>query len=365
MAVKIFFCYAHEDEALLNKLKSHLKPMQREGLIEGWHDRDIGAGKDWEKEISSHLNESQIILLLISPDFMASDYCSSVEMKRALDRRARNEAEVIPIILRPTFNWHVGPLGALQALPTDGKPVTDPEWHDQDQAFYRITNGLHKVIEQLSRIQAITALETDIEMGAFESGTPLKEIPLAKQYNVTPEAVYEALIVLEAGGFIRHLPDQGYASYDVKLHEAEDIYQIREVLEGLASRLFCLKAPPDRVIELEKAIDAFAEAARRPDQKDALLSAKNHVYEVLFQGCNNKLLYSLFRSLRDRISYLRKQTLSRPGRPEQTHKELRAILDAIKKRNPEKAEQASIMHVRNAANVAYDELQNQSNASHA
>lgn len=358
MAVKILFCYAHEDEALLNKLKTHLKPLQLEGLIEGWHDRDISAGMDWEREISNHLNEAQIILLLISPDFMGSDYCYSIEMKRALERYERSEARVIPVILRHVY-WNGGPLGVLQALPTDGKPVTDQEGYHQDRAFYDITRGIHKIVEQLSLFQVVAALKTDIARGTFESGTPLQEIPLAEQYKVTPEAIHEALLVLEAGGFIQHLPDQGYVSYAVTLQEAEDIYQTREVLEGLASRLFSQRATPDRVIELEKAIDAFAEAARNPEQKDALLSAKNQVYEVLFQGCNNKVLYALLQSLRDRISYLRKQTLSRPGRPEQTLKELRAILDAIKKgRTPEKAEQASIMHVRNAANVAYDELRN-------
>ena len=86
MAVSIFFCYAHEDEALLNKLKTYLKPLQRQGLIDVWHDRDISAGTEWEQEISERLNEAKIILLLVSPDFMNSDYCYSVEMKRALER---------------------------------------------------------------------------------------------------------------------------------------------------------------------------------------------------------------------------------------------------------------------------------------
>jgi hypothetical protein len=73
MPVKIFFCYAHEDESLLNKLKKHLKPFQREGLIDTWYDRDITAGTEWEREISEQLNTSQLILLLISPDFMDSE----------------------------------------------------------------------------------------------------------------------------------------------------------------------------------------------------------------------------------------------------------------------------------------------------
>lgn len=84
MAVKIFFCYAHEDEALLKKLKDHLMPLQRQRHIDVWHDRDITAGVEWEREINEHLNTAQIILLLVSSDFMGSDYCYGIEMKRAV-----------------------------------------------------------------------------------------------------------------------------------------------------------------------------------------------------------------------------------------------------------------------------------------
>src|SRR5437764_1267929 len=126
MPVKIFFCYAREDEPLLNKLKSHLRPLQRQGLVDIWHDREISAGTQWEQEISRHLNEADVILLLVSPDFMDSDYCYSIEMKRAIERHEREEATVIPVILRHVY-WQ-GVLGKLQALPTDAKPITDPFW---------------------------------------------------------------------------------------------------------------------------------------------------------------------------------------------------------------------------------------------
>src|SRR5579859_3839311 len=110
MPITIFSCYAREDEALLNKLKAHLRPLQRQGLIEVWYDRDIRAGAEWEPEIQKQLNAAQVVLLLVSPDFMDSDYCYSIEMKRALERRASGEAIVIPIILRPAY-WHGEPLG--------------------------------------------------------------------------------------------------------------------------------------------------------------------------------------------------------------------------------------------------------------
>lgn len=145
MAVKIFCCYAHEDEVLLLQLKSHLKPLQRQGLIDVWHDRDITAGTEWQDEIDKHLNIAQIILLLISSDFMNSDYCYGTEMKRALERHARGEARVIPVILRHTY-WQ-GMLGKLQALPKDGLPVTDHDWHNIDKTLFNVAEGIRAIVE--------------------------------------------------------------------------------------------------------------------------------------------------------------------------------------------------------------------------
>src|SRR5712691_2268019 len=146
MAAKIFFCYAHEDEALLNKLKTHLRPLQRQGLIDVWYDRDIRAGTDWEQQIKAQLNTAQIILLLVSPDFMDSDYCYGIEMKRALERHEAKEAQVIPIILRPV-HWEDAPFRKLQVLPTDGKPIT--LWPNHDEAFWDIAKGIRKVVKEL------------------------------------------------------------------------------------------------------------------------------------------------------------------------------------------------------------------------
>jgi predicted nucleotide-binding protein len=162
MAVKLFICYAHEDEALLNKLKMHLTALLRQGLISIWHDRDISAGMEWEKEISTHMNTAQIILLLISPDFMDSDYCYSIEMKRAIDRHENRETRVIPIILRHVY-WQ-GVLGNLQALPTDARPVVDRNWHSQDEAFFDISEGIRLVCEELLKQRVslpITDSKTD------------------------------------------------------------------------------------------------------------------------------------------------------------------------------------------------------------
>lgn len=185
MPVKIFFCYAREDEPLLNKLKSHLRPLQREGLIEVWYDRDISAGTEWEAEIKQHLNTAQIVLLLVSPDFMDSDYCYGIEMKRALERRAKGEAEVIPVILRHVY-WHGEPLGKLQALPKDGKPVTDPDLYNLDRAFYDVATGIRVVVEKLNAHIAAPWPVITREM-LPEAARPNSSASVVQQvYKVTP-----------------------------------------------------------------------------------------------------------------------------------------------------------------------------------
>ena len=144
--IKVFFSYAHEDETLLNKLKDHLALLKRQGTISIWHDRDISAGQDWKTTISSHLNTDDLILLLISSAFIASDYCYSIEGKRALERHKAGEARVIPVLLQP-YHLKNAPFNHLEFLPRDRNPVT--KWLNQEDAFENIAEGVHKVVEEL------------------------------------------------------------------------------------------------------------------------------------------------------------------------------------------------------------------------
>ncbi len=145
-AIEIFYSYSHKDEELRDELEKHLSILKRQGVITGWHDRRIGAGREWEGEIDTHLNTAHVILLLISADFLASDYCYDVEVKRAMERHEAEEARVIPVILRPVY-WWGAPLGKLQALPTDAKPVTS--WSNRDEALFDIVQGIRAAVEEL------------------------------------------------------------------------------------------------------------------------------------------------------------------------------------------------------------------------
>jgi TIR domain/NACHT domain/HEAT repeat len=148
--VNLFYSYAREDEELRNELENHLSLLQRRGVITAWHDRKIEPGEDWSQAIDRHLNESSIILLLISHHYLASDYCYNVEMLRALERHKTEEAQVIPILLSPA-DWHKAPFDHLRCLPRDDKPVT--EWDNREAAFRHIAEELRRTIEQQRQIE--------------------------------------------------------------------------------------------------------------------------------------------------------------------------------------------------------------------
>lgn len=143
--IKLFFSYSHRDEDLRDELETHLSSLKRQGVIDAWHDRRILSGKDFGSEISQHLEGSQIILLLVSPYFIASDYCYDVEMTRALELHGSGNARVVPIILHPC-DWQSLPFGKLKALPKDGKPISKyPNLHD---AFLEITLAISGVARE-------------------------------------------------------------------------------------------------------------------------------------------------------------------------------------------------------------------------
>jgi hypothetical protein len=146
-AIEILVSYSHRDEKLRKVLETHLSLLRRQGYIRVWHDRKIGAGTEWTKQISAHLESADLILLLVSPDFLASDYCYDIELRRALARHEAGTARVIPIILRPV-DWHEAPFGKLQALPKDGKPIST--WPNRDEAFKSVVEGVRLVVRALS-----------------------------------------------------------------------------------------------------------------------------------------------------------------------------------------------------------------------
>jgi hypothetical protein len=150
LPLSVFISYSHRDEDFKDELVVHLANLKRQQKISAWQDRDIEAGAEWEAEIKQQLETAEIILLLISPRFLASNYCYDVEMQRAIARHDAGTARVIPILLKPV-DWQDTPFSKLQTLPiayqAGAKPIT--QWEDQDAAFVEVVKGIRGAVESL------------------------------------------------------------------------------------------------------------------------------------------------------------------------------------------------------------------------
>lgn len=144
MVLQLIICYARQDKDMRDELDRHLSGMKRKQLITSWSDREILPGQEWKKEIDTQLNRAHLILLLISADFIASEYCYSLEMQRALERHQEGTAHVVPILLRPV-DWEDAPFNMLQVLPNDAIPVT--RWKDRDEAWKNVVQEIRRIVE--------------------------------------------------------------------------------------------------------------------------------------------------------------------------------------------------------------------------
>ena len=195
--IEVFFAYSHKDEKLRDELAKHLSILERQAVIAGWHDRKIVAGEEWDREISQHLNTAQAILLLVSSDFIASDYCWDVEVERAMQRHEAGDACVIPVILRPV-NWRNTPFGKLQALPKDAKPIIS--WTDQEEAFLDVEQGIETAAEELRK-----RLPTRPKPNPFPQGSNASGNPAGFGSNIVLEEP-EGLVPLDSSFYIERTP---------------------------------------------------------------------------------------------------------------------------------------------------------------
>lgn len=145
-ALTVFISYCHADKELKEELLKHLEPLKRLNLIKTWSDRELIAGDEWGREISDKLESANIVILLISIDFINSEYCYDIELERALELHSKGSAVVAPVILR-TCMWQHAPFAKLQVLPRDAKAVFT--WPDRDEALTDVANGIRKIAERL------------------------------------------------------------------------------------------------------------------------------------------------------------------------------------------------------------------------
>jgi DNA replication protein DnaC len=153
--IKVFYSYSHKDENLREMLESHLSALRRQGYIDDWHDRKLIPGSDWDASINDRILSADLILFLISSDFIASDYCYDLEVKKAIELYRDGKCLIVPIILREC-DWSDTPFSKIQGLPTDMKPIVSKHWHNIDEAFTDVIKKLKKTINELIVAKKIT-----------------------------------------------------------------------------------------------------------------------------------------------------------------------------------------------------------------
>lgn len=177
----VFFSYSHVDESLRDQLEKCLAMLKNQGTIDTWHDRRILPGDELDGSISKAIESADLILLLVSPDFLASKYCYDVEMTRALERHEAGEARVVPIILRPC-DWRESPLSKLLAAPKDGKPVT--KWPDLDEAFQDVVSAIRKALPKQQNAPVLRSTTDGLMQTLLQQAQPRSSnLRLSKQFT--------------------------------------------------------------------------------------------------------------------------------------------------------------------------------------
>ncbi|HLZ55413.1 MAG TPA: toll/interleukin-1 receptor domain-containing protein [Ktedonosporobacter sp.] len=146
LPIVIFMAYAHQDERLREKVEQQLTILRLQGLNITWYDSEITAGMEWENTNEDHLARADVILLLISSNFLASQYCYGIQVKQAVERHNEKKAHIIPIILHRCV-WDRTPFAKIQPLPKGGKPIS--KWSNPHDALADIALGIRKAVEYL------------------------------------------------------------------------------------------------------------------------------------------------------------------------------------------------------------------------
>ncbi|QDL09236.1 hypothetical protein DP113_16150 [Brasilonema octagenarum UFV-E1] len=226
-SIKVFISYHQNDEDFREELEKHLKSLEREKTIISWSDRKIVAGQEFKGEINKYLNQAGLILLLVSPDFIASDYHWTVEVTRALEQNAAGKATVIPVLLRYA-DWETPPIDKLSPLPRNREPIKS--WNDRDKAFLEVINGIREAIAQLvasPNYSPPKQTPQELEDRQYQVTSLINEADRLCEGKKFEEAVliYKAVLSLEQNSVLAHNNLGNALYYQGKLDEAIASYQ--------------------------------------------------------------------------------------------------------------------------------------------
>lgn len=200
------------------------------------------------------------------------------------------------------------------------------------------------------REQAVEAIRSQIIDGTFPEGQRLVERELCEQLDISRNTLREAYRQLEAEGFVEMRPHKGPTVSRITRREAQALYELREALEGLAIRLFTLRASDEQVGELQHALEAL-EWAHNSNDVAEMLKRKNEFYDILYRGAGNEILQNQARVLQGRLARLRAQSLAEGDRPRQSIHEIADVVRKVVARDASAAEAAWCLHIRQASKV--------------
>ncbi|WP_209271483.1 toll/interleukin-1 receptor domain-containing protein [Nostoc sp. ATCC 53789] len=225
-SIEVFISYHQEDETLRQELEKHLASLRRENIITSWNDRKIVAGQEIKGEIDRHLNQAGLILLLISPDFIDSDYHWTIEVTRALEQNATKKARVIPILLRYT-DWETPPINQLSPLPSNRKPIKS--WNDRDEAFLEVVKGIREAARSVANSNSSPPQQTtpELEERQYQVTSLINEADRLREAKKFEEGAikYKAALYLDPNSIIAHIHLGNSLYGQEKLEEAIAAYQ--------------------------------------------------------------------------------------------------------------------------------------------
>lgn len=215
--------------------------------------------------------------------------------------------------------------------------------------------------------QVVEKLRHAILSGTFQPGSRLIESQLCELLGVSRPSVREALRSLQAERLIEIVPNRGPQVPVLSWSEAEQIYEVRELLEGEAAARCAAAMSEADIEELEACLEAFRRASRRGDPIEQIETA-TEFYAVILRSCGNKIIEQVEEGLLARVNFLRARSMSLPNRAKRSFEEISVIYDAIRKRDQKAARQAARLHVkkaREAAKMTFAETAKQSELQNA
>ncbi len=255
--VEVFISYAHQDEAYCDHLEQHLARFVLQGELGIWHDRKIVPGAHWNEEIDKHLGSADLILPLLSPDFIVSEHHREVEVPRAMERHRAGEAVVLPILLRPC-DWQWMPLGEIQPLPANGTPIT--RWPDRDEALLDVVRGIERAIEPLRfgnpiLIPGPANEPAEIPTPRKMAGEPPYDVIIAysDQDRALREELAKHLVSLEEQGLIQPSYDSRASSNNESDDEVDRKVESADLILPLVSANFMVSDYWD--VEMARALE--------------------------------------------------------------------------------------------------------------